>query len=266
MKIKVNDNQYIHNLLIQYDYMRFRHHYMRQLKQSGGSKNYKIDFKENTYTFRRTEKYTYILFGEDEMMCLIILIDKYDGIAVITGITANEIKCKKFFPDNHGSNMLELAIKFIKQNKNKFKVYQIQLSDNSAKLCKGSSYIDFALFLTLTTGHTWYGKHGFKPLKKTSQNTYFNNYKTMQKLRIKDVKFHKIIKKMNKFTDNKKLVDKFEKYTKKYKDELFIDVFRKFFIKSKFNKYCGIIGLVEDLLQKYTGVISLKGITYYMDI
>lgn len=246
-----------------YDFMGLRKYIKLSSSQFGGGKYQELEYNGSKYRFKKMDNNNFYLVGKDGYDCVII--NFHDEVAVIASMTADLEQCQGFFPSKHGSNLLELSIKFIKQNKKKFNTKQIQLKDNSEKFCNGE-YINLSLFLTLTTGHTWYGKHRFKPLKKSDQDIYVRNYKIMQKLKIKDVKFHKIIKKMNKYSNNKKLINKFEKYVKKYENELFIDVFGTFFRKSKFTKRCSIISSIEAYLQKYTGVVSLKGVTYFMDI
>lgn len=246
-----------------YDFMGLKKYIKLSSSQFGGGKYQELEYNGSTYRFKKMDKNNFYLVGKDGYDCVII--NFHDDVAVIASMTAELEQCQGFFPSKHGSNLLELSIKFIKQNKKKFNTKQIQLKDNSEKFCNGE-YINLSLFLTLTTGHTWYGKHKFKPLNKTDQIAYVENYKIMQKLRIKDIKFNKIIKKMNKYSDNHKMIDKFEKYFKKYEDELFIDVFGTFFRKSKFKKRCILLKSLEKIFPKYIGVVSLKGITYFMNI
>lgn len=247
-----------------YDYLGLRGRYINLLNQVGGNKYEKLKYNGYEYVFEKMNKDTYSLIGRDGYECIIINFHK--NIAVIVSMTAELEQCQGFFPSKHGSNMLELAIKFIKKNKQKFNTTQIQLKDNSEKLCKNGSYIDLALFLTLTTGHTFYGKHKFKPSRKDDQIKYVKNYKIIKKIKVKDVKFKEIFTELYESNIKEKIINKFKKYIDKYPNELLIDVFGTFFRKEKFNKRCQLLKPIESLLQMNTGIFSLRGITYHMNI
>jgi len=74
-----------------------------------------------------------------------------------------------------GTKLLDIAISFIKSIKNKYYIDRIILKDNAYKTCfnqgktRGSK-LKLSILNILLHGHTWYGRHGFKPLPEKNES------------------------------------------------------------------------------------------------
>ena len=92
-----------------------------------------------------------------------------------------EMKYKK------GTSLLLMALKLINMIKDNYELKYIQLADNSAKYCNNKYRINLVLMSTLTSGLTWYAKHGFIPKDKITKAYFEENIKIMDKVYLKDI-------------------------------------------------------------------------------
>jgi len=70
-----------------------------------------------------------------------------------------------------GSLLLKITLKMFKKYHKKLNIKHVILTDNSLKFCKDiNDSIKLSLMLTLLTGHTWYGKYGFRPFDIETYN------------------------------------------------------------------------------------------------
>lgn len=162
----------------------------------------------NFYYNKNEDLRTFSLYSNEyKLECLIILIYVGTEQAIINNIS-NYPDCipNKFILNQKkiGFIMLDLAIKFIKEIKDRYKIKKILLTDNSAKQSKSKEgntlNIDLSKMYILLNGHTWYGNKGFKPVEKDKydQETfidgilyekYLNNYKIIKNTLLKDCLF-----------------------------------------------------------------------------
>ncbi len=103
---------------------------------------------------------------EELRYCL--LIEIYNNLANITNIMSSN-NCKYEKPKNiniGGSELLDIAIAFIKSKKKEYNIKKICLKDNSSKYYyyNGKQKAQPMSYLyTLLFGDTWYGSRGFRP-------------------------------------------------------------------------------------------------------
>ena len=151
------------------------------------------------------------LNNEEEMDCILISIEKNTKTAIINNISGYE-KCVNDNRKINGSDLLNVAISFIKYIKNKYKLKKIRLKDNSLKPCRGIKKIELSRLYILLYGHTWYGSRGFRPYtKKIGINLleeYDKNLNINKRTKIKHarnlIKYFKEF--YNKNNDNNKIV------------------------------------------------------------
>ena len=96
---------------------------------------------------------------DDPCYCLHITTDPIEKIAVLHNISYYR-DCVKTGLEHPGGGgiLLKLCIKYIKENKNKYKSEKLILQDNSFYKCyKNNKTIWLSLLHTLLFGHTWYG-------------------------------------------------------------------------------------------------------------
>lgn len=152
-------------------------------------KNRKIAF------FKSEDKFSTIYSlkeynNEEQLDCLVIIIEKNSNRAIINNISAYE-NCKdssnKIFS---GSELLEIAISFIKSLKPRYNLNKIRLTDNSHKPCITGKKLVLSRMYILLHGDTWYGKHGFTPYtKKIGVNLleeYYINTQINKRIKVKN--------------------------------------------------------------------------------
>ena len=136
--------------------------YRKKFIQSGGvlPEKIKISYDDKEYVFMHEQDenlHIYMLYGGNKKnRCVTIIVDPDEKKAIIENLSGDFRDCDK------GTNLLQIAIKFIKENKKKFNVNRITLTDRATKACCGGSII-FADMYTLLYGQTWYMKNGFFP-------------------------------------------------------------------------------------------------------
>ena len=176
-------------------------------------------------------------------------------------------------PDG-GSRILKFCIQFLKENKNRFNINKIQLKDNSALFCVMSNgekkRMQLPLLSTLTYGHTWYGRYGFRPydpdndcLDKKNYIIYKKNQKIVNRTLTKNTKIFEyqkdgMIQKGIGIEDSKHFVDRLEK---KYGNLTIM----QFFQNKKFKKCAFLIHFYEKLAMDL-GIKNFYGNSFYLEL
>jgi hypothetical protein len=128
--------------------------------------------------------------------CVIIVIDEKTNIATLDSVQVSETKCidlDDFGLKTSGKFHLKVAIKMLKKYKDEFKINKIELEDIATVKCNEEEF-PLSSYLLLTKGYTFYGKEGFK-YKNEKLNLLLDNYqKYVDKLKVKQVDFTKILK------------------------------------------------------------------------
>ncbi len=168
-------------------------------KQFGGGNakpEFVVNYDSQTYFFYADDidENFFILYSIDKKSkCVIIEIDKENKTATIQDIKG--MKNCLFNKQKTGSTLLQITLKLLlklKLNK-KYNINTIILSDDSFKYCNEiSENIDMKTMSVLLTGHTWYGKYGFRPIKYKENKVILN-----EEL---NEKYNKNIELMNKIT------------------------------------------------------------------
>jgi len=98
----------------------------------------------------------------------------------------------------------------LKKYHKKLNIRHITLTDNSLKFCDSiKKSIKLSLMLTLLTGHTWYGKYGFRPFdddnnyNKILLDNYNKNIEIMNNITIEQANILKYIE----LTEKKQLIN-----------------------------------------------------------
>jgi len=152
----------------------------------GGNKTKKIKYTFENYTFTLYE--TKVTGGydisikrkndpEDPQTCLHIMTNSEAKLAYIQNISYyKDCVDTGLEQPGGGSILLRLCIKFLTDNKKKYKINRIQLTDRSLKTCdRNGAKINFAIMHTLMFGDTWYGKYGFRPYDPVKNIRYEKN-------------------------------------------------------------------------------------------
>ena len=127
---------------------------------------------------------------EEIRYCL--LIEIYNDLAHISDIMSTN-NCKYEKQKNikiAGSELLDIAIAFIKSKKKEYNIKKICLRDNSKKYCYYNGQKKFKpmpYLYTLLYGETWYGSRGFRPYdnlaaanSKEIDERFLNDYTTIE--------------------------------------------------------------------------------------
>jgi hypothetical protein len=156
---------YRNSFILHYPNKMSNKEFYKILDQIGGGKKLTIEYNNEKYIFEESpinDNY-YVLYSLDksELECVSIIIDKKYKLAEIHGI-GNYSTCLKDTNINIGSLLLKLTLKMLKKYKERFNIKDIVLTDKSLKKCD-SVYIKLSIMMILLSGHTWYGKYGFRP-------------------------------------------------------------------------------------------------------
>ena len=217
--------------------------FTKKFKSQYGGSNLKIKYDNAEYIFEKNEDDNiYILYSADkkENTCVTVIIDKELKNANISTIDSFD-KCISN-KDKVGTTLLKITLKMLEKYKNKFNIEVITLSDQSYKKCNGKE-IDMMTLSILTTGETWYGHYGFRPiiyknnnakLDKIENDKYNENIKIMNKLKIKDINLIKYFEKIKSFTPEQ--LDYIKNIIKNDQEVLVKDFLKRFL--QEFDKTC----------------------------
>jgi hypothetical protein len=195
----------------------------------GGKKNLQVTYHNHVYEYEYTmnDNY-YVLFSKNKLQneCVVVVIDKEKQMAELHSI-GNYDSCLANTNENVGSTLLKITIKLLKKYKDKFGIKWLVLTDNSIKKC-GSTQIILPVMKILLTGHTWYGRYGFRPIKYKN-NYYFedeqlmdfynSNMNIISKIKINDIDIIKYIT----LTENEKVINTTRKILLEHPDLLLKD-------------------------------------------
>ena len=215
----------------------------------------------------------YILYNDydkdNPIDCVIIIMSKIDDTkyyqAEIHGI-GNDKSCLHDSTTNIsvGSTLLKITLKMLKKYHDKLKIRHISLTDNSLKFCNSiKKSIKLSLMLTLLTGHTWYGKYGFRPFDTETYNynnvsleNYNKNIEIMNSITIKEANILKYIE----LTDKKQIIEDIKELIKTNPDMLLKD-FLNFFLKD-YDKSCKYFFTFYEKLYSDIGLYNFNQNTF----
>ncbi len=239
----------------------------------GGGKKLKIDYNDFIYEFEKSnlDDDNYILYSLDgkDNECISLIISVKDNLVELHGI-GNYTHCL-YSPSNLyntnmniGSHLLKITLKMIKKYSSKLNINKIILKDNSIKNC-GINKIKLTKMLILLTGHTWYGKYGFRPrdeitfeIDKYKNKDYKNNIKIMDTLTISDIDLVKYIKKTKKDT----LIEQTEEAIKT-NPKMLLKEFISIFLKN-YDKTCKYFYMFYEDLYNYIGLTDFQGSSFVL--
>jgi len=194
--------------------------------------------------------------------CIFIII--YDDMAYIEGITSNKYtKCFDTPEFNNGKSIMEITIKILNKYKDKLKINQIQLKDNSFILCDNTK-ICLADLSFLQYNDTFYGKFGFRPFEESIYEKYFTNRVILTMTLVGNIDLPKIMKEYNNSIDIR-IKDKIIHNYTKYKDTNIVQWFSKF-SRKYFNADCKLMKYLIEAIYKELKLTSMKGETFILKI
>lgn len=223
------------------------------LSQSGGAINsLSIVYQGETFVFHEYIQGYWTLSDEDNRDCVAIGINPKWNEAYINNINADTVRSGNTIMTQQGSHLFKITLAFLKEYKDRLNINKITLTDNSQKYCPNSTkMIRLPEFLTLLTGHTWYGKHGFRPLDSESRADYRKNRDIMFSVRLQDVDFSPILQKMTKLKDKQAIrqdqYDYFMDVYNRLKDGnlLVKDLLQEIFNKSSYDFICSVFDRIS---------------------
>jgi len=248
----------------------------------------------------------FILFSRNENYeCVTIVISQDDNIAEIHGIgnyegclmntntnIGSHLCCRQsasadclnaiqnwsqqvksaFFPSEmrtfelRAPHLLKITLKMLKKYAKRLNINKISLKDNSVKKC-GDNTIQLCKMMILLTGHTWYGKYGFRPrhnikneIDKYKNDKYMNNVKIISKITIKDINILKYIK----MTKKDSLKMQTEDALKNNPDMLLKDFLSR--LLEKYDKTCKYFNIFYEKLYNDIGLTDFQGGSFIIEI
>jgi len=196
--------------------------------------------------------------------CIFIIIDKETDFAYIEGISSNKYtKCFDTPELNNGKSIMEITIKMLKKYKDKLKINQIQLKDNSFIVCDNTK-ICLANLSFLQYNETFYGKFGFRPFEDSINKKYLKNIVILSTSLVGNINLLKILDDYENIIDNK-LKDKIMHNYTKYKDTNIVQWFSKF-SRKYFNVDCELMDYLVDTIYKELKLTSMKGEPFILNI
>lgn len=243
-------------------------------KCGGGlKKKIKVEYDNYPYYFYYARHHegipVYILYSKENSECVIFLIDTKEQEALIENINADYEGCM------NGSKLLEIAIKFLKENKKHFNLKRIALQDRSLKHC-GRYRVRFSDFYMLTHSIPWYVKYGFLPydqvarinnqkniIDKEKMKILINNQKILKKLKVGNVK--KLYSYIKKYAPEGYDLIKIKKTLEDGKNEKFM-YFMEWFMSDLTKINCEIYAQINNKIMKDIGIETLHNTVYFMKI
>jgi hypothetical protein len=247
-----------------------------------GSGRVKYIYDKESYIFNISEdKYGInisLINTKGEQDCIMIFIDKETKLASIAQLEYNERCVSDKIKTGSGSLLLNITLAFLRDNKDRYGIKRIILTDLSHKYCYGYKDIKLPIMYFLLYGDTWYGRYGFRPynkkenkLDKIMNDEYEKNKKIINNCKLGDIP--QLFNYINSFyvemnTEEKKKtnfdMNKLKKYMENNK-QIYLSKFLKFFLRY-FDRTCGLfekfyIGLFNKL--KMT---DFYGVSFYLDI
>lgn len=261
----------------------------------GGAKKLEIKYKNEKYIFDElddpeTTVKTYVLQAKNyDTDCVMLNINKEDGVVSIHNLSSYGLKCSESLITNIGTHLIKLTIKLLIKYKEKFNIKKIILSDHSFIYCNSTkSNVRMGDLHTLKHGTTFYGTFGFRPFdenkdKDTKLKKIFNNNSIIMKdLKVKDsnlldylLKYkNKYIERYkkdksflsatyqnNKYPDNEN-IDNIIDYVKNNENMLLMNIINKISTKDVFDKNCKLLNYLIPKLFKSNNLYSFHNITF----
>ena len=194
--------------------------------------------------------------------CIFIII--YDNMAYIEGITSDKYtKCFDTPEFNNGKSIMAITIKMLQKYKDRLKINQIQLKDNSFILCDNTK-LCLADLSFLQYKDTFYGKFGFRPLEESIYEKYFTNRIILTMTLVGNIDLLKIMKEYDNSIDIR-IKDKIIHNYTKYKDTNIVQWFSKF-SRKYFNADCKLMKYLIETIYKELKLTSMKGDTFILKI
>jgi hypothetical protein len=175
------------------------------------------------------------------------------------------IKNIKYFQDKVILKFDEVdSIEKAEKLKEHYKLTKVFLTDNSMKLCKNHR-IELHKLLTLLTGTTWYGKHGFIPVEEFFQDRFKKNKKIMDKLLLKDVpKLKSYIIKAHKKAKSKENIEEILKnYDEAVSKNALLSEYLNYFLHN-YDDNCEIFYYFYEDLYFKLGLLDMRGKEFYL--
>lgn len=209
----------------------------------------------------------------DEPICANILIDK-DGECALQSILYMPECMSPLYQDEKGggSLMLQFIIKLLKREKEKLGVKRLYLTDNSSKPCKNCPRdLTLSNMHTLLYGESWYGKYGFRPIRKDKkgeteelQFRYEQNKEIINRALVRDINLMDIIIDASVKSGVSVNKSNLESYLERNKDRLLKDVLKEFL--HNYNKFCCLFEYMIEGLFYVLRLFNFEGKTFYIDI
>lgn len=263
MNTKILTYIYFNSNIVNKKYKNFNDFVKATKNQIGGSSTkYIIKYKSDEYIFEKhnyEDLYILSSFDKDED-CVVVSIDKTIGIANINKLNANVSNCTK---SKHrvGTKLLKITLKFLEKYKNNLGITVITLYDTSYKQCYKKE-LELIYLSVLTSGDTWYGKYGFRPVTVINNSKiiinnqlneiYENNKNIMSKLTVSNID-------LIKYFIGTKLENTIKKVVLTFPNMLIKDVVFK--LLTEFDKTCEIFSEIYIKLFNDCG-LKISG-TYY---
>ncbi len=133
-----------------------------------------------------------------------------------------------------GTELIDIAIEFIKAKKKEYNITTIYLKDNADKICEGIPAERMSRVYTLLNGHTWYGLRGFRPFSPNNNkynSEYIENYEN-------NLMLNKLLKVKHVNNLNYIIYDSYKKYVNsKIKKENLIEIISDNKFNEKYGEY-----------------------------
>lgn len=194
-------------IVLKKSYQLRRHIKFNNIKGGNFEESYDIFFENKKYTFVKSfiDDNNFILESPNiNDTCVLISIIQDMNIAQIENINGDYNDCINYSPNKTGTFLLKLSLEFLKKYKKIFNIEWICVNDNSIKHC-GNKHFNLMKLSTLTDGHTWYGKYGFRPIKYNKNKVKIDRYQLdkydkndniIQNIKLKEVNFTKYFDKI----------------------------------------------------------------------
>jgi hypothetical protein len=148
----------------------------------------------------------------------------------------------------------------LKKYKNKLGIKFIILTDNSINKCNNHD-IKLSNMLILLSGHTWYGKYGFRPYKDNYDiNRYEKNIEIMNNITISDANILKYIK----LTKNNDLIKSTKRLLKEQPDFLLKKYLSN--LLSHYNETCNYFYLFYNELFNDIGLYNFHKYVFILEL
>lgn len=240
-------------------YADFNINLMTHKIQSGGGKEIEniVTFIDSigTFTFRVLEKiqesmiHLSILSSKNDE-CITVIIWKKTKTAILHNMSYfNDCAKEGLKKPGGGSILLKFILNYLIDNKLKYNINKIVLSDNSYLYCNNcDDTIKLARLRLITHGKTWYMKYGFKPYNSDKnkpddellKDIEYNNNK-ISKLLTNELAILELVKSIKNIN-----IKELERLINKYK--LLKDFIDR--ISKEYDKYCCLLVEILDYLYK----------------